>query len=204
MDRLPLFPLGNALFPDGLLHLRVFEVRYLDMVRQCQADGTPFGVVILLDGREVRRPDGQDVLADVGTLARIDACDTLMPGVLAVRCTGLTRFQLADTEIGKYGLWTGVPTVIENDAAQDIPDELQGCADALGRFIARLQRESLPAERWPLAPPFRLDECGWVADRWAELLPLPAGDKRDLLAETDPQVRLARIDERLRAQGLLQ
>ncbi|MCH1998346.1 LON peptidase substrate-binding domain-containing protein, partial [Achromobacter xylosoxidans] len=78
MATIPLFPLSNALFPAGVLHLRIFEVRYLDMIRRCIADGTEFGVVALLAGNEVRSPEGQEVLADVGTLARIDAWDAPM------------------------------------------------------------------------------------------------------------------------------
>ncbi len=203
MNRIALFPLGNALFPDGLLHLRVFEVRYLDMVRRCQAAGEPFGVVMLLEGREVRSPQATETLADVGTLARIDACETLMPGLLALRCTGTARIRVGQTAVEKFGLWMGDATLLAADAPEPIPAELQPSADALGKFIVSLQREQLPAERWPLAAPFRLDECGWVADRWAELLPLTPIDKCELLAELDPQTRLARIQERLQAQGLI-
>lgn len=203
MTRIPLFPLSNALFPDGLLRLRVFEVRYLDMVRRCLAEAAPFGVVVLLGGREVRSPEGQEVLAEVGTLARIDDCQTPLPGLLTLRCTGTARFNLAAARQEKYGLWTGEASLLPADAPVDVPARLQPSADALGRFIAALQRDGTPAERWPLAAPFRLDEAGWVANRWAELLTLTPASKRDLLAQDDPAARLTHIQSMLAQRGLL-
>ena len=56
LQSLPLFPLGTVLFPDGVLSLRVFEVRYLDMIGKCHKAGAPFGVVSLTQGNEVRQP----------------------------------------------------------------------------------------------------------------------------------------------------
>ncbi len=107
MSRIPLFPLTNALFPDGVLRLRVFEIRYLDMIKRCLAEGQPFGVVILLAGQEVRTPDGMEVLAPVGTLAHIEHWQQPMPALYELRCRGGERFQLAGCERGRYGLWTG-------------------------------------------------------------------------------------------------
>ena len=53
----PLFPLGTVLYPGGLLPLQIFEVRYLDMIGKCHRSGSPFGVVTLTKGSEVRRPE---------------------------------------------------------------------------------------------------------------------------------------------------
>ena len=52
-DDLPLFPLSTVLYPRGRLQLRVFEPRYLDMVRECSRRGSGFGVCLILQGREV-------------------------------------------------------------------------------------------------------------------------------------------------------
>ena len=49
---LPLFPLNTVLFPCGPLPLRIFETRYLDMVRRCLREKTGFGVVLIARGRE--------------------------------------------------------------------------------------------------------------------------------------------------------
>lgn len=202
MASIPLFPLGNALFPAGVLRLRVFEVRYLDMVRKCVAHGTEFGVVPLLDGREVRTPEGKETLASAGTMARIDEWTAPMPGLLQIVCTGTSRFRLLASEQLKYGLWVGTTAVIPDDAPVAVPEALQTSANALGKLIADLQQSGMPAAQMPIAPPFRLDECGWVADRWSELLPLPMTQKQDLLALEDPVLRLARIQAELAERGL--
>jgi Lon protease-like protein len=55
LQSLPLFPLGTVLYPDSRLPLRIFEVRYLDMIGKCHKNGTPFGVVALTEGSEVRQ-----------------------------------------------------------------------------------------------------------------------------------------------------
>lgn len=202
MATIPLFPLSNALFPAGVLHLRIFEVRYLDMIRRCIADGTEFGVVALLAGNEVRSPEGQEVLADTGTLARIDAWDAPMPALLELRCVGTGRFRLLSSEVAKYGLWMGQAEPIADDPPAPVPAAMQASADALGRLVAQWQREGVSAERMPVGPPFRLDDGGWVANRWCELLPLPPDDKARLLAMTDPVGRLAAVQDVLRGQGL--
>ncbi|CAM3493613.1 Peptidase S16 [Bordetella sputigena] len=203
MAATPLFPLGNALFPDGVTHLRIFEVRYLDMIGKCIADGGSFGVVPLLEGREVRTPEGKEVLAGAGTLARIVEHSAPMPGLLQIVCTGTSRFRLLSAEQGRFGLWSGEIDILADDPPRPIPRELQPCANALGALIADLQRRGTPAALMPIAPPFRLDECGWVADRWGEILPLPPAIRQELLLATDPELRLAQVHELLDARGLL-
>ena len=203
MDHTPLFPLGNALFPSGVLSLRVFEVRYLDMVKKCMASQSGFGVVILLSGSEVRTPEGEETLAGVGTMARIDSCTTLMPGLLQLRCSGTTRFRLLSGTRGKYGLWTGRTSMLPDDPETSIPPELQPCANALGRLIAELQQEGVAPQEMPVAPPFRLDDAGWVANRWGELLPMPAQEKAGLLGVDDPLARLEQVRRLLDSRRLL-
>lgn len=201
MAEIPLFPLSHALFPDGALRLRIFEIRYLDMIRRCVADGTEFGVVVLLEGSEVRTPEGGEKLASVGTMARIEHWDAPMPALLELQCRGTRRFALDSAEQGKYGLWTGEATFLPDDPSSAVPDSLQRAADVLGRWISSLQRQGVPAYRMPVAEPFRLDDSGWVANRWAELLPLPPAQQARLLAWLDPVLRLEQVDELLQQGG---
>jgi len=202
MSLIPLFPLSNALFPAGVIHLRIFEVRYLDMIRRSIAEGSEFGVVGLLAGNEVRTPEGQEMLSPVGTMARIDTWEAPMPALLEIRCIGTARFRLLSSVVAKYGLWMGEAEPIPDDPPTPVPAAMQASADALGRLVAQWQQDGVPPERMPLAPPFRLDDSGWVANRWCELLPLPPDDKASLLALTDPEARLAAIQDVLRGQGL--
>lgn len=201
MAEIPLFPLSNALFPAGVLRLRIFEVRYLDMVRRCIADGTEFGVVVLLAGSEVRTPQGGEALAQAGAMARIVQWHATTPTLLELTCEGATRFRLASAQQGRYGLWTGEAEPLPDDPVLPIPAELQSSADALGRLIAQMQRDGVPGHAMPLAPPFRLDEAAWVADRWCELLPLAPAEKARLLVLPDPVERLRYVQDAL--SGLL-
>ena len=94
MSTIALFPLSRALFPGGVLHLRIFEVRYLDMIQQCIDSNTEFGVVALTSGSEVRLPMTQETFLEVGTLARITESQTIMPGLMQIQCSGTHRFKL--------------------------------------------------------------------------------------------------------------
>lgn len=200
---IPLFPLATVLFPDGVLPLQIFEVRYLDMINKCIANGTQFGVVSLTQGSEVRKPEVTETFAAVGTLARISEWQAPQQGLLQICCSGTTRFRIASSEQLKHGLWVAQTTPIESDQIVAIPAELQNTAIALGKLIASLQDEGVPANEMPIAPPYRLDECGWVANRWCELLPISAAQKQRLLELDSPLVRLELIQDALAEQGVL-
>ncbi|MBC7416080.1 MAG: LON peptidase substrate-binding domain-containing protein [Herminiimonas sp.] len=200
---IPLFPLGTVLFPDGYLPLQIFEVRYLDMIKKALAAGTGFGVITLIEGAEVRTPDGPQALADVGTMVTIRASAAPMPGLMQIECIGTSRFRIESSEQLKHGLWMAQVVLLEGDQAVSIPTELDDTANALGNLIKTLQEEEVPADEMPLQAPYRLDECGWVANRWAELLPLSAQEKLRLLALDNPLVRLELIQDLLQERGLL-
>ena len=86
----PIFPLGTVLFPGGVLPLRIFEVRYVEMAKDCLKEGTPFGVCLIREGVEVGAPA---VPEPVGCLAKIAGCDVEELGILKVKAEGLERFQ---------------------------------------------------------------------------------------------------------------
>src|SRR5205085_6207288 len=93
LQSLPLFPLSTVLFPGGVLPLRIFEVRYLDMISRCQRAGAPFGVVTLTQGHEVRQAgSGPEAFAHVGTLATIGEFEQPRPGLMVIRAQGGQRF----------------------------------------------------------------------------------------------------------------
>ena len=192
MQRIPLFPLSHGVFPDGVLRLQIFEVRYLDLIRRCHRENTPFGVAWLAQGNEVAVPGQVPRLHAVGTLAHIEDLETVQAALLRVRCVGGRRFRLGATEAGPYGVWYGEVEYLSDDLPVAIPPELQPLANRLGKGIAQAQSDKL-LDQLPLQAPYRLDECGWVANRWAELLPLSAEEKLALLAEVDPLVRLAEV-----------
>lgn len=207
---LPLFPLGTVLYPGGLLPLRIFEVRYLDMIGKCHKTGAPFGVVALTRGSEVRKPEdgaGGDGAASedfnaVGTLATIDSFSVPQPGLMVIRCTGAQRFQISSREKLKHGLWIADVTRLEDDQSIQVPDDLRAAANALGKLIKTLQERAVSPDQMPLQPPYRLDDCGWVANRWCELLPMPLELKQRLMELDNPLVRLELVSDILERTGI--
>jgi uncharacterized protein len=202
LSSLPLFPLGTVLFPGGLLPLRIFEVRYLDMIGKCHKAGAPFGVVSLTQGAEVRTPGGTEAFANVGTLATISELDSPQPGLLVIRALGEQRFRITSRDQLRHGLWVADVQRIDADQAVPVPDDLKPTADALARLIQSLQRKAQDSGQMPLAEPFRLDDCGWVANRWCEVLPLSVQLKQRLMELDNPLVRLELVSDVLARTGI--
>lgn len=200
---MPLFPLTTVLFPQGVLNLQIFEVRYLDLMKKCLRDNTPFGVVSLLDGNEVRRPDEKIQLAKIGTLVNIEKHEFVTPTLIEISTVGSQRFKLLNASQEKNGLWMGEIQTLPADPVVEIPDYLQGSANALARLINSIDENEIAEEQLPFRKPYKLMDCGWVANRWCELLPLDKPTKLQLLALDNPLLRLELIDDTLAAQGLL-
>ena len=199
LTSLPLFPLGTVLFPGGLLPLRIFEVRYLDMIARCHKAGAPFGVVSLTQGAEVRQAGGgPESFSDVGTLAMVTELETPQPGLMLVRGEAAQRFRITSRQQLRHGLWIADVRRLDDDLAVPVPDDLQETARALGRLIESLKQRATPEGQLPLVPPYRLDDCGWVANRWCELLPVPLAAKQKLMELDDPVIRLSIVDDYLR------
>ena len=208
---LPLFPLGSVLFPGGVLPLRIFEVRYLDMIGKCHRHGAPFGVVALTRGSEVQRapaagPSGEAYADEgfhaVGTLATITALERPQPGLMEIRCIGTQRFTVTRREKLRHGLWIGDVQQMPSDAAASVPPDLEPVARALGNLIDQLRQRGVPERELPMQAPFQLQDCGWVANRWCELLGLPLELQQRLMALDNPLVRLELVGDILQRQGI--
>ncbi len=199
-DPLPLFPLQTVLFPGALLALKIFEARYLDMVADCLRKRSPFGVICLQQGTEVepegRRPSPAGVKMEaVGVAARIDEVDAEQTGILQLRCTGQQRFKLREAPVqGGNGLWWGRVETLADDPVRSPGPAMLQTVTALAEAIRKLQEH----ERVPFAEPYRLDDAGWVANRWCELLPVPLSAKQKLMELDDPVIRLSLVDGFLR------
>jgi hypothetical protein len=202
LNSLPLFPLGTVLFPGGVLPLRVFEVRYLDMVGKCHRSGAPFGVVALASGQEVQVAGApQEQLQPVGTLAHITQLAQPQAGLLVVQCRGEQRFRIDQASRLKNGLWVADTTLLPHDAAVAVPADLRHAADALRRVYTGLRARATPAPVPPDAPA-DYDDCAWVANRWCELLPLPLGTRHRLMALDNPLLRLELVADLLARTGI--
>jgi uncharacterized protein len=211
LSSLPLFPLGTVLYPGGLLPLRIFEVRYLDMIGKCHKTGAPFGVVALTEGSEVRKADAMRASGDgfaveefnaIGTLATITEFSVPQPGLMVIRCEGAQRFKISSSEKLKHGLWIADVERQDNDIEVNVPEDLQACANALGKLIKTLQDRGVPPEQMPVLAPYQLDDCGWVANRWCELLPIQLELKQRLMVLDNPLVRLELVSDILERTGI--
>jgi uncharacterized protein len=192
---LPLFPLRLVLYPEAQLGLRVFEARYLDLVSQCLRSGEPFGVICLQQGAEAGRSSDPVAIEQVGTLAHIEEVDAEQASILALRCRGGRRFRLDGAPVQRdNGLWVAPVTLMEPDPLRLPGPAMLQTVTALAQAIRKLQERDTE----PFAAPYRLDDAGWVANRWCELLPVPLAAKQKLMELDDPMVRLSLVDGFLR------
>jgi len=197
---LALFPLRTVLFPGGLLRLRVFEARYLDLVARCLRTGAGFGVVCLRQGSEVGRGTEPVHLEPIGVHACIDHVEGQQAGLLHLRCIGRQRFLFdGEPAASPDGLWSVAVRDLPPDAPCLPAPELFATVQALARAIAALRERG----QMPFAEPLHLDDAGWVANRWCELLPIALAARQRLMELADPAQRLALVDEYLRQQRII-
>jgi len=194
---LALFPLKTVLFPGGLLPLKVFEQRYVDMAKACLKDNRPFGVCLITQGEEVASPAGAaPEIAKVGTLARITDWDMPQLGILHVATHGETRFQIRRHSVEDSGLLVGEVTPIAAEPKLALADSHQPLASLLELIATRVGPQNFPAER-------EYGDASWVGYRLAELLPLPLHIKQGMLEINDAEVRLQVLQKFLAQQGVL-
>jgi Lon protease-like protein len=196
---LPLLPLNAVLYPDGILPLKIFEARTIDMVRQCMREDRAFGVVLLKSGNE---NSASADLEGVGCIANIISWEMPQMGVLYLRARGGERFHIlqtrfADTgrveaEVAMLSPHDGDPAIAQ--PTTPVSDVHVRCAKALKLVIDDLHCKHLGGTEksadTPFALPIKLDNAGWVADRWCEILPIRLIARQKLLELDDPEIRL--------------
>ncbi|MCS7100431.1 MAG: LON peptidase substrate-binding domain-containing protein [Burkholderiaceae bacterium] len=211
MNSLPLFPLHAVLFPDGVLPLRVFEARYMDMVRDCLRRDAPFGVCLITAGAEVGSAARTEA---VGCLARIVAWDMEQLGLLHIRTVGGQRFRVRSTRVQADQLLVADVDLIAPDADCALDAEHEPCALLLERVIDDLRARQEEKRRaglaegavlggLPFEEPVRLDSSVWVGNRLCEILPVPLKAKQKLMELEDARARLQIITQYLRQHAVL-
>ena len=193
-SNVPIFPLNTVLFPGGLLPLRVFEARYMDMARDCLKRDQPFGVCLIREGSEVGAPA---VPEEVGCLAKILECDMQQQGILNIKTHGGQRFRILERRTGTQGLTSADIELIPPEASAAVPDEFTFCARLLEMVVAD-QGKPIFAE------PHAFDDASWVGYRLAEILPVPLVAKQKLLELDDSLGRLSILQRFLEGKGLAQ
>jgi len=194
---LPLFPLATVLFPGGVLPLKIFEQRYIDMAKACLRDDAPFGVCLITQGEEVNRPDAAPpAFAPIGTVAKIASWDMPELGILHVATAGIVRFRVHEHAITPGGLTLGQVTTLPAEPHVALTEKHAPLATLLELIAARIGAHNFPS-------PTRYDDASWVGYRLAELLPLPLTIKQTMLEVNDAGVRLEVLAQFLAKQGLI-
>jgi len=183
-ESLPLFPLHTVLLPGAALGLRVFERRYLDMVRDCGRNGHGFGVCMILQGDEAGVPA---LPAAFGTEAVIEDFDTGADGLLTLRVRGARRFHVDRTRVRDNGLIVGDVRWREADLDDSLRPEHALLATVLQHFLEKAGGEHSKVSN------ARFDDASWVGWRLAEILPLEDAQRLSVLQEDDPHERLSML-----------
>ena len=190
LQEIHIFPLGTVLFPDGLLPLKVFEQRYIEMTKACLSENRPFGVCLIKEGREVGLAA---VPQPVGCFASIEQWDMPQLGVFHLVARGGGRFRIREMRVAPNHLITARVEPLPADTEGDEVDPL--CREVLQAIVDKVGADRFPA-------PLRLDDAAWVGYRLAEMLPIEAGLRQELLELTSAAQRLERVHALLVKQGL--
>lgn len=201
LESLPLFPLHTVLFPGGRLPLRVFERRYVDMVRACLRDGAAFGVCLIASGNEVARPGEPTVPEEIGCLAEIVDCNMEQLGVLLIDTRGCQRFRVHEHRTLDDGLIVARAELLPDDVIDCKLELLGECLGALRRILAPVLHAN--PDNPPFAEPARWDDPSWIANRLCELLPLPLKARQMLMALPDAGMRIEIVHKFMRQNHIL-
>ena len=179
VNTIALFPLNIVLFPAGPLPLRIFETRYVDMVRRCMREAQEFGVVLIREGREV----GPAETFDVGTVAKIVDFHQLSDGLLGLSCVGRQRFRIRTRGRQADGLNLAEVDWLPAEPVVAVPARHARLPELLKNVLPQLGEVYTDIEMHP-------DDAAWVGHRLAEILPIPLADKQSFLEMDDPIQRL--------------
>ena len=189
IERLPVFALNTVLFPGGSLALKVFEPRYVEMTKACLRDGSPFGVCLIREGKEVGDPA---VPAAFGCTARIADWELPHPNLFHIGALGERRFRILASEVDALGLIVCEAELLEPEDSDAEPDEL--CRSVLAAVLEKIGAEQFPS-------PIALDDPVWVSYRLAEVLPIATSLRQQLLELPHAQDRLSILRDLLLQAG---
>ncbi|OUD14385.1 LON peptidase substrate-binding domain-containing protein [Thioflexithrix psekupsensis] len=182
----PLFPLHTVLFPGGIVPLRIFEPRYLDMVSHCLRTDSPFGVCLIQEGSEL---DHQVQIHDTGTLAKIIHWDRRADGLLGIDAQGQQRFRVLSRRTLSNQLIEARVKLLADDPVQELPHLFEELADILAHLLKQLDKHYCSL----LNIDYR--SANWVSHRLSELLPLPLKQRQQLLELDNALKRLVLLQE---------
>lgn len=183
MLTIPLFPLNTVLFPGGVLPLKIFEARYMDLVSECLRTGKSFGICLISSGKEVA---GSAKCYQIGTMAKIIDWDKREDGLLEIVVEGEQRFRLLEKRERPNHLAEGDVQLIDDDDDEELPVKYQLLSDLLRQIAEKFELSyRLEHEKY--------DNAVWVGYRLSEVLPLESEERQALLEIDNPVNRLEQI-----------
>ena len=193
ITELPLFPLKSILFPHGVLALKVFEPRYLDMLTRCEKTGTGFGICLISDGNEVG--DAPEIYP-LGTFVEITFWEHRKDGLIGISVKGKQKFNVLSKQVQNNELILAEIEFIEQEPVHVLPEQYQSMVNVLKKIFAALQHPYITL-------PKKYDDASWVGSRLSELLPLSLIKKQQLLELNEPMARLAMLYDEMLNLGML-
>jgi len=187
-DWLPLFPLGQPLFPGLRLELQIFEQRYLKLVRSSMREETGFGICAIYEGREV----GSVVptIYDCGALVKIVDWNQLSNGLLGITVEAKERFWVGEKEVDPDGLLRSEVEFFEEEVDEAIPEWASGLVEIYEEML--LHPEIL--RRLPAVDSIRASGLGWGL---SQVLPMSEDAKMDCFRTKSPCDRLELVAEQI-------
>ncbi len=167
---LPLFPIDLYLLPEGIGKLKIFEPRYLRLVKLALAEPkNSFGLCMRINND----------LCKFGTRVAITDFDRLTDGSLSITIQGIEKFIIDHHWKGKDGLRFGEVKMIPNWHKTDIEGEDRHIAESLKAIF---QEYPEYAYHYP-SPNFQ--DMTWICQRWLEILPLEINQKQWFMSRLD-------------------
>jgi Lon protease-like protein len=173
---IPLFPLSAHLLPGGRMSLRIFEPRYVRMVKDACASDSGFGICMVNAQGD---KDKNQHIYTIGTFAKVIDFDLLDDGFLGVTVEGQRCFSILSITTESDELRQGVCQLLDEWPAQSADCSISPIDEKLMEIF-----DHYP-ELQALYQNPKFNDPIWVIYRWLELLPVNAEQKQQLLQQKD-------------------
>lgn len=178
---IPIFPLKSIILPGGQFPLRIFERRYIDMIKNSLKKNT--GFVIALTKKDA---DYISSVHEYGCYVEIVDWSQLDGGLLGITVEGKTIVKLKDCVLDEANLLKGNAIAREQEIDHIIPKKYQ----ILSKFYKKIYPE---IKAYIFHNNSNYNDANWVGFRLIECLPIEINDKADLISTNEPLDRLEKI-----------
>lgn len=177
---MPIFPLTAIVLPEGRMPLRLFEPKYINMVKNCFKTDTGFGICLIKNRNAIAH---MPMPFPQGTHVKLVDFDQGDDGLLHIVVEGMQEFNLLSCEPNEDELLIGDVSFIEHSELNVMPESFEELATKLETILDYVE----PNLQYPEK---HLDNPTWVCNRLLELLPISPTSKFELLQLPSADARL--------------